>query len=80
MKFHMIDSQVPLREHADLWTLCGKLVRNATFVLYFDSELTEQRVRVRGACQSCYITPTKHRYCYGIIPGEEAKQLEAVSD
>ena len=76
MKAHVIESEDPLREGADITALCGALVSKAVFAYMWNSSIAPEFVAALttlNTCRSCYRQFLSKRYIYGILPGAEIR-------
>jgi hypothetical protein len=76
MKAHLIDSDEPLREGITYTALCGAVVRDATFVFFFNDDATNFResLNTLNTCRHCIDLEIEKRYVYGILPAEHATE------
>jgi hypothetical protein len=74
-KVHFKDVPEPdLKEGSDLTANCGAIIKNAQFAMKFDFDLGDivdwNTLRV---CQECLELEFDHRFIYGLISGQEAR-------
>lgn len=73
MKFHLIDSEVPLIEGRDYRALCGAQMTRTVFVHYFNTIMCTEFLAALSAintCSKCYRCQIEKRYVYGAISRE----------
>lgn len=87
MRVHLLDSAEPLKEGTDLTANCSSLVPKAAFAFMVDIQSLGPDSINFGAntlmlCADCIQglanRGPSRRYCYGIIAGQESKQIPFV--
>jgi hypothetical protein len=81
MKAHLLDSDDPLREGLTYKALCGKEVKDSSFVFMFDVDAEScnfyDSLNKLNTCGKCLDITIEKRYVYGVvqaqIPRDEAE-------